>query len=1476
MSRVQAEALVLVNWKGVFYERYELDRHVTALEGDNGAGKTTVMIAAYVVLLPDMTRLRFTNLGETGATGGDKGIWGRLGELGRPSYSAIDFRLPRGERVLAGVHLERKGEPTVEPTPFLVTGLSDDVRLQDLLLLTQGELDLVPELGEFRENVARHGGRLQVCSTARDYFRALFELGITPLRMGTDEERNKLNEMLKTSMTGGMSRGLLSELRSFLLKKESGLANTLQGMRENLAACRRTRTEVVEAQRLEREIGSVYEAGNEMFRAAVAATHRRAEEMSRRVGDAEKRHLEAEEAEVRAKARLVAAQESLQEATQAKSEAESRRGDALAWMERVDEALRWQREVHGRADIEEASRLALLEASATKERAAVDVREAERRVATTSDARERAAEGLSDLQKGLDELNRRAHAHRTAQRHLRRAREVLRRGELDPANATAVRLETARRLEGVDDERRALKRQLDDAEAHRQEFAQAHRALEAILGGPPDQPTYELGSEALAKARRWRELAAARGDLGQQLANAEAMALRQAQAFGLAAELGLRWPEGGGRAAVDTELSAAEESIERNRSSKGDAVASVRRDQEALSGEEARTARLRERSEAYAAAQRLAQEITAFSGLSVVDPETLAQARAAIAQGLTTATERLKGLREQREQLLGEARQLRSAGGTFPPALLKTRDLLTADLLATHFDDVTIDEAAEVEARLGPLVHALVVENLELATRRLQGRPEELPTVWLVAEDTALKVDPDDLAGTPETRDVVVDGPEARRVTRLPQRPTVGRAARERKAADLQAAAEQLEAAIASTQAEVSARDGASSNCEELWLASPVWRLGDPARDIAENLERIDALRRGIEAGEERAAVLDVEHGVLKARRGRALQLLPDAELLDADDGNERVQRLTAAVDEAETASVELARVGSAPRTLELHQAAFRRRPMSDEDMHKGTSKLQASNELRDRLEDAIESLEYVSEHQEAFQWADAEGQLASKKALTPTMKAQLEQAKRALKEAQDAERAARARRDEADTSANEADAAFNEARRRLDEAREKLAATEIAEPSEAMRAIARDRVRDADRAYNMADEAISQIQKDLGRRETELESAEEAAGKARVAAEDERKQAKPALDAWERLGPQVEAERLLPGSLTERFERVFGGLGSVNIWSRAKEHRAQLVERLRNAHGGPEVLGTVEQYLDATDQITGEGYLQAWLVVRDWLRRRLPAQVADVDEPLVALERFRDHLEGLVDRLERQERELRGASEDVARGIDVQVRKARGRVRRLSQHLRDVRFGSIQGIRVQMKPVERMERVLRALRTGAAQELLFQADMPVEDALAEIFKRFGGGKTGGQKLLDYREYIELAVEVMRQDGSTWEPANPTRLSTGEAIGVGAALMMVVLTEWERDANLLRGRRSYGSMRFLFLDEANRLDKANLGTVFDLCRNLDLQLLVAAPEVGRAEGCTVFRLVRTRGEDGQDEVRVSGRRVVGSDALAES
>src|SRR5262245_19806978 len=217
MKRARAHAVVLVNWNGVFYERFLLDDHVTALEGVNGVGKTTVMIAAYVVLLPDMSHLRFFNIGEVGTSDGDKGIYGRLGDPGSQTDAAIDFRLPSGERFVAGVHLERRAEPTVEAAAFAITGLAPDVSLQTVFLERISDIERVANTNRLRELATAAGGRVKTFWTAKDYFGELFEQGITPLRLASDEERTKLNEMLRTSMMGGISRALTGGMREFLL-----------------------------------------------------------------------------------------------------------------------------------------------------------------------------------------------------------------------------------------------------------------------------------------------------------------------------------------------------------------------------------------------------------------------------------------------------------------------------------------------------------------------------------------------------------------------------------------------------------------------------------------------------------------------------------------------------------------------------------------------------------------------------------------------------------------------------------------------------------------------------------------------------------------------------------------------------------------------------------------------------------------------------------------------------------------------------------------------------------------------------------------------------------------------------------------------------------------------------------------------------------------------------------------------------------
>ena len=1469
MSRTRAQTLVLVNWKGVFYERYLIDRHVTALEGANGAGKTTVMIAAYVVLLPDMSRLRFTNLGETGATGGDKGIWGRLGEPGRPAYSAIDFALGSDQRLIAGVHLERKGEPSVEPTPFIISGLDADVRLQDVLLLSQGDHEVVPELNELRENAARFGGRMQVFGTARDYFAALFDHGVTPLRLATDEERNKLNEMLRTSMTGGISRALTSELRSFLLKEETGLADTLQRMKANLDACRRTRTEVQEAQRLEREIGGVFEAGQTMFAAAFFATRERADELRRRLADAEEAQRKVQERLAEAEDQLARVYDELRNKGARHEALAAEVNAAEDWLRRLQQALQAAEEV--------ARRREELSSAEADTRIAVDQRKVREEIrnqcrATLHRCREdhkRAGAGLADLQRGLDELHRRAGAYRQVLRRKGEAERLLEADELAIGAISGRVAESRAQLDQVDRSRRDARQRLADADEHRREHTAALAALE-LMANQTVEPR-DAHPIALQQLRRFRDLEALAGRLSTiatELAEARTLARRQTQAREQAEKLSLSLS--GQRPAhveITEHLEQTEQERERFLEQAREAKGDLADCQRTLDAARARQKELSDREPIWRDLASRARHLADELGCPLTSLPELQAAREIVVQQLAGVKASESELVERRESLQSAARELLAAGGPFDAELLRLKDALGAELLAGAFEDASVEDAAVLEARLGPLVQALVVDDPATAASQVHGRPDSLSDVWLVSRnEDAARLGAGAARESEEVTDVVVPEQRAIRVTRIPTRPRLGRKAREKRAAELRAEADALNAQIESTRAGRRRLERLAEDGEALLAGQVAWLAGDPAPALAAILRQLSEAQEKQES--HRAAVIRYQEAARQlAPRIEALRgLLGTAVLLDPPDHVQRRDDLERDHDAAQAAQAEIQRCHEAARVVEDKLDVLRRTPLSETEVEILETELSRLSDERDRLDAAIESMEFVAGNAEALSWDDAPAQLEANRSLVPALEEQLRRAEEALAEAEASVETAEKEFEHATAIWQDADGRRRAAVEQLRAAEQRFTEMAIPDPTEAAVATARDEMhRLKEEATALAAE-LDVLKTTRGRREAEQAQAAREYGEAEEKVAVERREAEPALDRWERLRAAVAERNLLASVLSSGTSDISGIRGHVNLVQEAHKQRAVLVERLRVAQGAQDLLAKVGKDAAGADIAFADVYLELWLAVHDWLRRRLPAQVAEVDDPREALLRLRDQLTGLEERLARQEDDLRGASEDVARGIDVQIRKARGQVSRLNQNLGGVSFGSIDGIRVKVQSVERMEQVLRALREGEVQGLLFQENLPIEEALDEIFRRYGGGRSGGQRLLDYREYVHLQVEVRRTARSDWEIANPTRLSTGEAIGVGAALMMVVLTEWERDANLLRGKRAHGSLRFLFLDEANRLSHDNLGVLFDLCQTLDLQLLIAAPEVARAEGNTTYRLVRRVDAGGREEVLVSGRR----------
>jgi chromosome partition protein MukB len=1462
MNRARASALVLVNFRGVFYERYLLDRNVTSLEGANGAGKTTVMIAAYLVLLPDMSRLRFTNLGETAATGGDRGIWGRLGEPGRPSYAALQLDVGSGEHIVIGVHLERKAEPSVEPKAFVVTGPAASAPLSELFLVKTEREEAIAELQELNGNAARLGGRVDVFRSTKEYFAELFERGVFPLRLASDDDRNKLNEMLRTSMTGGISRALTTELRSFLLREESGLSDALSRMRKNLDTCRRTRGEVLEAQRLERDITGVQQAAHGMLRAALAASRAELSELRIKAEetDRERRRAEAKVAQLERDLEGAAAvQKRVSEALAATRLLVAR---AHSDLHRADQARELSSRLAGLEAEQQRLVAALAEARGARDEAAATRDRARALRGRAQHSLALAAAGLSRHETGLDELHRRAHAHRVASESLARARSLSGVPELDPKSALEELARVRAELERVDRLRIERTRELETAGIRRAEFESTFHALVSLVADARPSHAFERARLELGRTIELQALAAEIEPLDWEV---QESARRSVERRGLIEQA----------RQFDLDLSSAEDA---------QALMTVWREAEQTAAEqdaqireeEERSSKAREREQSLlprlrsleTLAERTAEYQTRLGRLAAVlgepipEEAALLRARERLLQRREASRRRLAELAAERDAAVELANRLEAMRGAVPSELLALADELDAELALSRFEDLDPDAASETEAALGPLCDALVVEDPARAARHLAGRARDLSEVWLVDADR-LRARTAQAAVTIGADVVVEPEPGIARVARKAENPKLGRRARAMKAeASRERAARLTEEAEATSHAQLS-EETALREAERLSIAEDLGRGADVAGELVACRDALAAARHEREHADRR---LHEAHAAQRSSRERARglgALLARSHLLGHPYGARSEEEARRRLEAAREAKTQLERGASAREVLARSMESLRVPPPTVEELGRFERERAELETERDRSFAIVEALEALARHAEALGFEDAERALAAQTAIAPALQAQHDLSVRELSAAEEAvERSDQVW--EAKTRAAQAVEAEQLASEAvIARAREELAAlSALLDPRTAV-ATTRDHARALEGRMETLSSEERAASAEFVLLRDRLERAKATLSQLELETERARGAAAPLETSWRDVRERAEAEGASCAGLDE-LEVLLRTSSELSAEARGK--RELLLERLERARGGTEVARALRDGESDPSESSVQARLREWLVVRDFLGRCLPAQVASASDPVAAIEALGRNLVLLEERLTRQELDLRGTSEDVARSIDVQVRRAQSQVRRLNQHLSGVRFGSINAIRIRIARIERMDQVLKALREGATQELLFQPGIPIEEALNEIFRRYAGGKSGGQRLLDYREYLEVGVEVARRNDQEFEPANPTRLSTGEAIGVGAALMMMVLTEWERDANLLRGKRDIGSLRFLFLDEANRLSQDNLAVLFDLCQSLDLQLLIAAPEVARAEGNTTYRLVRRTDESGKDEVIVSGRR----------
>ena len=269
------------------------------------------------------------------------------------------------------------------------------------------------------------------------------------------------------------------------------------------------------------------------------------------------------------------------------------------------------------------------------------------------------------------------------------------------------------------------------------------------------------------------------------------------------------------------------------------------------------------------------------------------------------------------------------------------------------------------------------------------------------------------------------------------------------------------------------------------------------------------------------------------------------------------------------------------------------------------------------------------------------------------------------------------------------------------------------------------------------------------------------------------------------------------------------------------------------------------------------ENKVRFFIAVYQHLRERIRQDIIKTDDPIDAIEQMEIELNRLTEELTGREKKLAISSESVANIMRKTIQREQNRIRMLNQGLQNIAFGQVKSVRLVVNIRDTHAMLLDALsgKQEEYQDLFSDNRITFSEAIAKLYQRINphidmGQRTAqtiGEELLDYRNYLELEVEFPWADG--WLRAESGALSTGEAIGTGMSILLMVVQSWEEESRRIRGK-DIVPCRLLFLDEAARLDGKSISTLFELCERLDMQLLIAAPENISPEKGTTYKLVR--------------------------
>lgn len=294
------------------------------------------------------------------------------------------------------------------------------------------------------------------------------------------------------------------------------------------------------------------------------------------------------------------------------------------------------------------------------------------------------------------------------------------------------------------------------------------------------------------------------------------------------------------------------------------------------------------------------------------------------------------------------------------------------------------------------------------------------------------------------------------------------------------------------------------------------------------------------------------------------------------------------------------------------------------------------------------------------------------------------------------------------------------------------------------------------------------------------------------------------------------------------------------NVSSQQTQRIAQLIR----------TLGSDAERLESFREVGGDervSIVRLWPDLMSIVRESLNVELADSDG-CDLIQAMREQRGRLDTDLRTWEDELGIKAKNIYMTISGSVRSHNQKVTKLSKLGQAIEFGNVTGIQIKLMPRPRMMDVLQQF---ADQLTLFSKEKPVDQLLKEFFDATitGGVKLTGEQLLDYRNYVDLVIEVRRKGDSHWELA--TSLSGTEVIGGGLAIALMLIRSIAVRGEVSGSGVKVSEIRPLFaVDEVGRLNPDGQRLLVDFAKRENFQLVVTAPTIKPTYNCTLYSLTR--------------------------